>query len=75
MIAEEEIEIQALRILRELPEHPAPRRFCFAGWELADYQRLELRLDRAGTPALRHVLPDSSILVGPPAPRCDLRLR
>jgi hypothetical protein len=75
MIAEHEIDAQATRILRELPEHPAPRRFCFAGWDLNDYHRLEARLRGDGTPALRHVLPDGSILVGPPAPRCELRLR
>jgi hypothetical protein len=75
MIAEEEIAAQAARILRELPDHPAPRRFCFAGWGLQDYQRLEARLCRAGTPALRRILPDESILVGPPAPACALQLR
>ncbi len=75
MIAEEEIAAQAARILRELPEHPAARRFCFAGWKHQDYLKLEARLRRAGTPAYRHVLPDESILVGPPAPFCALRLR
>lgn len=75
MVDEREIEVQATRILRELPEHPAARRFCFAGWELQDYQRLEARLCLADRPLLRYVLPDESILVGPPAPRRDLRIR
>jgi hypothetical protein len=75
MIDDHEIDAQAARILRELPQHPAPRRFCFAGWDVSDYQRLEARLCVEGPPALRYVLPDGSILVGPPAPRCELRLR
>ena len=75
MVAEEEIEAQAARILRELPEHPAARRVCFADWEFGDYQRLEARLCHTGVPALRSILPDGSILVGPPAPHCELRLR
>jgi hypothetical protein len=75
MIAEEEIAAQATRILRELPEHPAPRRFCFAGWGLQDYQRLEARLCRTGVPALRQILPDESILVGPSASPRALQLR
>ena len=58
MIAEDEIAAQAARIIRELPEHPAPRRFCFAGWDLHDYQRLEARIGRAGIPAYRRILPD-----------------
>jgi hypothetical protein len=75
MVSETEIAAQAARILRELPEHPAPRRFCFAGWSRPDYERLEQQLARAETPALRQVLPDESILVGPPAPFRALRLR
>ena len=75
MVTEEEITAQAIRILKEMPEHPAPRRFCFAGWDVSDYQRLEARLCREGRPFLHYVLPDASILVGPPAPRCELRLR
>jgi len=75
MVSEDEIAAKAARILRELPEHPAPRRFCFAGWKLQDYQRLEARLKLANTPALRSILPDESILVGPPGPACALRLR
>jgi hypothetical protein len=75
MIAEDEIAAKAARILRELPEHPAPRRFCFAGWELHDYQRLEARIGRAGIPAFRRILPDVSILIGPPSPACALRIR
>lgn len=75
MIRDEEIDAQATRILRELPEHPAPRRFCFADWEAADYHRLVDRLCQAGVSALHYVLPDVSLLVGPPAPRCELRIR
>jgi hypothetical protein len=75
MVSDTEIAAQAARILRELPQHPAPRRFCFAGWQLADYERLERQLARDETPALRQILPDESILVGPPAPVCQLRLR
>jgi hypothetical protein len=68
MVTELEIAAQAARILRELPHHPAARRFCFAGWQMPDYQRLEAQLCLAGTPSFRRVLPDESILVGPPAP-------
>jgi hypothetical protein len=75
MVSECEIAAQAARILRELPEHPAARRFCFAGWQRPDYERLDQQLARAATPALHQVLPDESILVGPPAPFCSLRLR
>ena len=74
MVAEKEIAAQAARILRELPAHPAARRFCFAGWERRDYLLLEAKLSLAGTPTLRHVLPDESILVGPPGPSCQLRM-
>jgi hypothetical protein len=75
MVAEQEIAAQAARILRELPAHPAARRFCFAGWDQRDYLRLEARLSVANTPTLRHVLPDESILVGPPGPACQLQIR
>jgi len=75
MVAENEIAAQAARILRELPAHPAARRFCFAGWEKRDYLLLEAKLSLASTPTLRHVLPDESILVGPPGPRCHLQIR
>jgi hypothetical protein len=75
MIDAAEIEIQATRILSELPAHPAARRFCFAGWGMEDYQRLLARLADAGIAALRAVLPDGSILVGPPAPCYELRIR
>lgn len=68
MIADDEIAHQAARILRELPRHPAARRFCFAGWEWRDYARLDAQLCRSGTPTLRRVLPDESILVGPSGP-------
>ncbi len=67
MVADEEIAAQATRILRELPAHPAARRFCFAGWDRRDYLRLDAQLCLSGTPTLRRVLPDESILVGPPA--------
>jgi hypothetical protein len=75
MIDPAEIEVQAVRILREFPEHPAARRFCFAGWVIEDYQQLLARLGEAGIALLRAVLPDGSILVGPPAPCYELRLR
>jgi hypothetical protein len=75
MIDLAEIEIQAARILREFPEHPAARRFCFAGWAIEDYQRLIARLGEAGIGLLRALLPDGSILVGPPAPCYELRIR
>jgi hypothetical protein len=75
MIDQAEIEIQADRILREFPGHPAARRFCFAGWGIEDYQRLIARLGEAGICLLRALLPDGSILVGPPAPCYELRIR
>jgi hypothetical protein len=65
MVADDEIRAQAARILRELPAHPAARRFCFAGWDRRDYQGLDAQLCRSGTPTLRRLLPDESILVGP----------
>lgn len=75
MITDAEIETQALRIVRELPAHPAARRFCFLGWHAEDYHRLAARLCQAGLPMLRAVLPDASLLVGPPAPCYELRIR
>ena len=75
MVGEQEIAAQAARILQELPAHPAARRFCFAGWDQCDYRRLEATLSLAGIPSLRHVLPDESILVGPPGPTCQLQIR
>jgi hypothetical protein len=75
MIADDEIARQAARILRELPQHPAARRFCFAGWDRRDYLRLEAQICLSGTPTLRRVLPDESILVGPPTPPAQLQHR
>jgi hypothetical protein len=75
MVADDEIARQAARIVRELPAHPAARRFCFAGWDRRDYLRLEAQICSSGTPSLRRVLPDESILVGPPAPPAHLQLR
>ena len=75
MIDQTEIEIQAARILREFPQHPGARRFCFAGWAIEDYHQLIARLGEAGISLLRAVLPDGSVLIGPPAPCYELRLR
>lgn len=71
----DQIQHQFHRILRELPDHPAARRFCFLDWSHDHYCSLAKLLLECGQPLLVNVLPDISILVGPPGRTCHLVIR
>jgi hypothetical protein len=75
MLRQTEIQTQFTRILGEVDHHPAARRFCFLHWLWHDYCELARLLLESGRPLLVSVLPDISILVGPPGRPCHLVIR